>query len=147
MIVPQGCKSTDSQDCVALRGGIGGHLFDYNLSSSWVNNTANLTWGNIYPLGVGTALGYFELAELGFDNVALGLDYPTLENQTVAGVMAKDTYLGFFGIAPRASNFSGMENPIPSYMENLRNKSMIPSLSWAYTAGNQYREHIPNAKP
>ena len=106
-----------------------------------MNNTANLT-SNIYPLGVSPALGYLELAELGFDNVTLGWEFLTLENQTVAGVIAKDSYLGFFGIAPHASNFTTMDNPIPSYMQNLRNMAMIPSLSWAYTAGSQYRENL-----
>jgi hypothetical protein len=145
VVAPQGCASTDPQNCVELRGGLGGHLFDFDLSSTWVNNTADLS-SNIYPLGVGGALGYFEWAELGFDDVTLGLDYPGLKNQTVAAVKSNDAYLGFFGLAPRASNFSSMNNPIPSYVQNLREKSLIPSLSWAYTAGNQYRERLSKTK-
>lgn len=64
---------------------------------------------------------------------------PTLDNQTIAAFEDKDFYLGLFGISPRASNFTNFDDPIPSYMQNLRNKSLIPSLSWSYTAGNQYR--------
>ncbi|KAK0101065.1 hypothetical protein ONS95_012947 [Cadophora gregata] len=47
--------------------------------------------------------------------------------------------MGLFGLTARPSNFTSFDNPVPSYMENLRNQSMIPSLSWGYTAGNQYR--------
>lgn len=43
------------------------------------------------------------------------------------------------GLNPRPSNFSDYSDPIPSYLSNLKTGSFIPSLSWAYTAGNQYR--------
>ncbi|KAF4631862.1 hypothetical protein G7Y89_g6267 [Cudoniella acicularis] len=44
-----------------------------------------------------------------------------------------------FGLTPRRSNFTNFNDPIPSYMQNLKNVSLISSTSWAYTAGNQYR--------
>ena len=43
------------------------------------------------------------------------------------------------GLNPRPSNFSNFSDPVPSYLSALKDQSMIPSLSWAYTAGNQYR--------
>ena len=42
---------------------------------------------------------------------------------------------------PRPSNFSSFNDPILSFMQNLRNEDRIPSTSWAYTAGNRYREY------
>lgn len=143
VIVSEGCIDFSPPNCISSRGGEG-HLFNFHQSSTWENNTANVT-SNIYPIGVGKALGYHGKAELGFDDVTLGwkgAGGPTLKNQTVAGFASNDSYLGFFGISPRASNFTSMANPIPSYMQNLRQNSMIPSLSWAYTAGNQYRESL-----
>jgi hypothetical protein len=117
-------------------------LFNFTSSLTWENNTANPNT-NIYELGVGSALGYHGKAILGFDDVTLGwkgAGGPALKNQTVAGFATRDSYLGLFGLASRASNFTNMSNPIPSYMQNLRQSSRIPSLSWAYTAGNQYRK-------
>ena len=122
-------------NCAALRGG----EFSPGNSSTWQNNTANLSI-NIYPLLVDTQLGYNGNAELGFDVVSLpGSAGATLKNQTVGGFAVTDSYLGLFGIDPESSIFLNSP-PIPSYMQNLRNQSLIPSLSWGYTAGNQYRK-------
>jgi hypothetical protein len=71
-----------------------------------------------------------------------GTPETTLINQTVGGFAATDTYLGLFGLDPRSSNFTNSP-PIPSYIQNLRNQSLIPSVSWGYTAGNQYRKTRP----
>jgi hypothetical protein len=120
-----------------------------NASSSWEKNIANLS-SDIYPFAVDTALGYNGKAVLGFDDVTLGWEGaggPSLKNQTVAGLASKESYLGFFGLAPRASNFTSFVSPITSYMQNLRNMSMIPSTSWAYTAGNQYRKSTFRDQP
>jgi hypothetical protein len=136
-VIPEGCISTDPSNCESLRGG----FFEPNASSTWQVNTANLS-SSVYPLLIDEDLGYTPRGELGFDDVTLGFEGsggPTLDNQTVGGFEAKDFYLGYFGISPRASNFTSFDNPIPSYMQNLKNKSLIPSLSWSYTAGNQYR--------
>jgi len=92
---------------------------------------------------VDTQLGYNGTAELGFDDVSLSLPgqagVTTLVNQTVGAINSNDTWLGLFGVNPRSSNFTNNQ-PIPSYLQNLRNASRIPSLSWGYTAGNQYRK-------
>jgi hypothetical protein len=140
-VLPQGCISTDPSDCTQIRGGV----FIANQSSTWVPNTANLST-DIYPLHVGTQLGYNDKARFGFDDVTLGWQGaggPSLKNQTVGGFATKDSFLGLFGLAPKASNFTSFADPIPSYMENLRSQSLIPSTSWAYTAGNEYRKKEP----
>jgi hypothetical protein len=63
-----------------------------------------------------------------------------LKNQTIAGIATEEFYLGVFGINPRPSNFTTFDDPVPSYMKNLRDQSLIPSTSWGYTAGNPYRK-------
>lgn len=134
VVVKEGCGATPA-NCAALRGG----EFLLDNSSTWQNNTAVLS-NNIYPLLVDTQLGYNGRAELGFDVVSLaGTPETTLKNQTVGGFAATDTYLGLLGIDPRSSNFTNTP-PIRSYLQNLRDQSLIPSLSWGYTAGNQYRK-------
>ncbi|RDL41501.1 uncharacterized protein BP5553_01480 [Venustampulla echinocandica] len=137
VVLPEGCIASDPSNCADLRGG----EYHTNASSTWFKNTANLTT-NIYPLQMGQQLGYTGRAALGSDDITLGWQGaggPTVKNQTVAGIATKDTYLGLFGLTPRASNFTSFNNPIPSLVQNLKSQSLIPSLSWAYTAGNQYR--------
>lgn len=63
-----------------------------------------------------------------------------MKNQTVTGIATKTFFMGMLGLTPRPSNFTNFNNPIPSFMQSIRNQSLIPSMSWAYTAGNQYRE-------
>lgn len=51
--------------------------------------------------------------------------------------------MGLLGLTPRSSNFTSFNNPIPSFMQSLQEQSLIPSVSWSYTAGNQYRNFHP----
>jgi hypothetical protein len=95
-------------------------------------------------LEVEVRLGFDSKGEYGFDDITLGYQGsggPFLSNQTVGGFAAKDFYLSLFGLTPRPTNFSTYDYPIPSFMENLRTNNMIPSTSWSYTAGNQYRTY------
>ncbi len=134
VVVPEGCPAVSS-NCSVLRGG----EFFLNESSTWETNMANAS-NNLYPMEVDTQLGYNGNAELGFDVVSLaGIAETTLKNQTVGGFAVNDSYLGIFGIDPRSSNFANAPQ-IQSYLFDLRNQSLIPSLSWGYTAGNQYRK-------
>lgn len=83
-------------------------------------------------------------AEYGFDNVGIGWQgssgVTVLDNQVVAGFAVQDFWLGLFGLTPRPINFTDFNDPHPSFVQTLWNKSMIPSLSWSYTAGARYRE-------
>lgn len=138
VVLPQGCTTSDPSNCETSRGG---HYL-INKSSTWQPNTAALN-NSIYYLGLEGSLGYTGNGLYGFDDVILGWPGsggPALKNQTVAGIAAKDFYMGVFGLHPGTSNFTGWDDPIPSYLQNLRNQSLIPSISWSYTAGNQYRK-------
>jgi hypothetical protein len=138
VVVPDGCDSSDPPNCNLLRGG----EFVLNQSSTWVPNLISPP-SNIYELYIESNLGYTGNGEYGFDTIALGWQGsggPSLNNQTLAGIATKEFYFGVFGVNPRPSNFTNFDHPFPSYIENLRNQSLIPSTSWAYTAGNQYRK-------
>ncbi|TVY38218.1 Candidapepsin [Lachnellula subtilissima] len=137
VVAPDGCTPTDPSNCATLRGG----EYLLNQSNTYVPNLTNLS-SNIYNLSFESSLGDTGLGRYGFDDVTLGWQGsggPMLKNQTVAGIATKAFYLGIFGLTPRPSNFTEFNDPIPSYMENLRNQSLIDSTSWAYTAGNQNR--------
>lgn len=57
----------------------------------------------------------------------------------MSGITTKTFQTGFFGLNPAATNFSTKTTPTPSYMSSLKSQGFIPSLSYGYTAGNQYR--------
>jgi hypothetical protein len=110
-------------------------LFNTNASSTW-------SFKNYYELVLESNLGYTGSGEFGFDTVGIGWQGsggPALEHQVVGGIATEDFWLGLFGLTPRPTNFTDFNDPQPSFMETLRNKSLIPSLSWAYTAGASYR--------
>jgi hypothetical protein len=141
------CLSTDPPNCQALRGvnDVGGFSstgFHANESSSW--KTIGL-----YDLGLDARLGDIASASglYGSDTVALGslqqqMSGPTqpiaIGGQTVAGVVKKTWLLGLLGCNVRPSSFSTYSPLVPSLLQNLRNQSLIPSLSYSYTAGAVY---------
>jgi len=136
LVVPQGCTPSDPSSCNITRGG----LFVPDQSSTW--KQSNATANGTFVLGLETNLGYTGSAEFGYDTVTMGWQGsggPSLDQQIVSGIATKEFYLGLFGLSPRPSNFTTFDDPVPSYMANLKEKNMLPSLSWGYTAGNQYR--------
>ena len=136
VVLPQGCTASDPPGCFTLRGG----EFLTNQSTTWAPNNGSVN--GFFELGIEKNLGYTGNGAFGYDTVTLGWQGsggPSLQQQIVAGIATKGFYLGLFGLNPRPTNFYTFDNPVPSYMTNLKSRSMIPSLSWAYTAGNQYR--------
>ena len=136
VVLPQGCTVSDPINCASLRGG----EFLTNQSTSWRSNNASEK--GLFALGLETNLGYSGNGSYGYDTVGIGWQGsggPSLNQQVVGGIATKEFYLGLFGLNPRPSNFSTFNDPVPSYMQSLKDKAMIPSLSWSYTAGNQYR--------
>lgn len=135
-VFAEGCTSSDPSTCAISRGGV----FHPNESATWVAN--NGTSKGLFSLGLELSLGYTGNGEYGHDTVALGWQGsggPSLNQQHVAGVATKEFYLGIFGLNPRPTNFSDCNEPAPSYMSYLKERSLIPALTWGYTAGNQYR--------
>ena len=83
-----------------------------------------------------TALYGLDTTSFGFGDTFGG---PTIDKQIVT-VFAPDLYLnGLFGLNHQATNLTDFADPHPSVLTTLRSKEFIPSLSWAYTAGAQYR--------
>ena len=137
MVAPGGCPpgvvGTDpSLTCSQSRGGI----FDPTHSTSWSflgNNS----------LGIESNLGFGGLnAEYGEETVALGFTDsnggPTLDSQVVASINTHLYWTGVFGLGNQGTNLTNFSDPHPSFLSSLRTKNLIPSLSWAYTAGAPY---------
>ncbi|MCJ1398281.1 hypothetical protein MMC11_001478 [Xylographa trunciseda] len=136
VVVPGGCQPADPQTCPSNRG----NIFDSSSSTTWAFK------GN-YTLSLEANLGLdssYDVASYGLDDLGLGWQgggLPTLHNQTIAGTTATDFWVGIFGISPYPTNLSDF-NPhdsIPSYLQTLKTTNVVPSLSWGYTGGAQYR--------
>ena len=132
-INPQGCTSSDASNCSDSRGG----FFNPNTSSSWtVNKDIS---GGYYPLELETDLNVTGTGLYGYDTVALSGGSPSLAQQVVASIALKDYFLGLFGLSPYSSPLPSTTAQLTTYMSTLNQSSLIPSMSWSYTAGNQYR--------
>lgn len=137
--VPEGCTPDDPSDCARTRGVL---PFNGEYTDGFLKNESS-TWDQIYiaDLNLESALGYDGNGDYGFETVGLQVENsggPTLEHQVVAGIADKDFYLGIFGLGPKPANFSNFDHPEPAFMPTLKNNSLIPSLSYGYTAGAPY---------
>lgn len=132
VVRPEGCAyTTDTSTCENLRG----WTFDISASSTWDFIGNYSTW-------IERQLGIYAGASYGYDTVGLGgvgEGGPTILNTTVGAMMDLDFFVGIFGLHPKPTNFTTFNNPSPSYMSKLKDQQLIPSLSYGYTAGNQYR--------
>ncbi|CZT24802.1 uncharacterized protein RCC_10530 [Ramularia collo-cygni] len=128
-----GCEPVEAfgESCSNDRG----FLFLPNESLTWVPNS-------IFQLGIEINLGLDTSARSGFDTITLGWQGsggPTVQHSTVFSLEAQNFWIGIFGLNPAPSNFTTFVDPQPSFMQQLVNNNTIPSLTYGYTAGNQYR--------
>jgi hypothetical protein len=141
-----GCLNSEPNTCPTSRGvdavdGFPSTGFDTGQSSTWRQL-------GTYDLGLDTRLGYTANGLFGADTVVLGRrnninessNLLSLDGQTVAGMVSKQWFMGVLGLNVRPSSFSSSQPLVPSLLQSLRNQSLIPSLSYAYTAGAGYRE-------
>lgn len=143
VVVPGGCSTsvfaTAPPNCAASRG----NLFNNESSSTW--HDIGLYGINGAGVGLEANLGYYQAAQFGLENLGIGLTGPSLGNQTVAGIATPSPfYLGIFGLNSQPLNYSTLGNySAPSFITTLKDQKKIPSLSWSYTAGAQYRlKHV-----
>ena len=146
VVTPLGCPPgapgiSDHLSCSQSRG----DLFIPSHSSSWSEI------GN-YSLGVDENLGYDAPAIYGLDTITLGSSNfttgPTLHSQVIAGLATDGFYTGMFGLGSQPTTFAASSSPTnitktmhsQNFLGSLKTSNLIPSLSWAYTAGAPYRE-------
>lgn len=142
VIAPSGCPPDEpgisaSLPCPQSRG----ELFDPAQSTSWHALSNN-------SLGLDANLGYGDLSALyGLDTIELGFSEsiggPKLDSQILSALAPEHYYVGLFGLNHQATNLSDFSTPHPSALTTLKENKLIPSLSWGFTAGAQYRK--PNS--
>lgn len=132
-----GCLATDPPDCAQTRGG----LFSTNASTTWQDK-------GIYGFGIednlGGYSGEYDTGDYGFDAMGLGpagSGAVRFDSQTIAAIATKDFYLGYLGVNNHRTNFSSFVDGHVSFLESMKTSGNIPSLSYAYSAGAQYRNN------
>lgn len=131
-----GCLMGDDQDCPQDRGA----LFNINSSSSWQDV-------GIFQLGAEANLpdytSIYNNGNYGQDSLGFGFasgDGVTLDNMVIAAFGTKEWYMGNLGVTSRPTNFTSFEDPQTSLLSALKEKRHIPSLTFGYSAGNEYRK-------
>ncbi|KAK8165114.1 aspartic peptidase domain-containing protein [Phyllosticta citrichinensis] len=136
-IVQDGCSSSLTDlSYSACEDDRGGKLFLANESTSWnLTGTYYLTTLYVEPmLGVGIN------ARARFGTDRLRLSWPqnglaTLNKSVIGGIAATGFWIGTFGLAPYDQFFESFNNDAKSTLTDLYDEALIPSRSWAYTAG------------
>lgn len=145
---PAACQQSrgEPSNCGILRGVVNASYsagFSSNASKTW--NPVAKFMNNIF-----CELGYVSGATFGRDSVGLMVQNsggPTLQDQVV-GLLGKSPFFtGFFGLSPKAANFTNYNDPRPSYLTTLKNKRQIPSLSYGYTTGAFHSEWFTVNQP
>lgn len=132
VVLPKGCPE-DLSDCASR-----GFSFDYNQSSTW-----SLQGFYRLPLTTQNLSVNQPTSTIGYDTITLGLQgsgLRTLAHQVIVGFWTKNYFIGSLGLNITAANLTNLIKPQPSMLQNLRDESKIPSLSWSYTAGAYYRK-------
>lgn len=115
------------------------------------NTTVSKTWQmkGYYQLWIEKNLGLTGNGLYGFDSVGLGMrgdSGPLVANTTIGTLVTSNFWLGHIGVHAKPTNFSSFDDPVPSYIMDLFDQKSIPSLSFGYTAGAQYRKSTPAHK-
>ncbi|KAK6434036.1 hypothetical protein LTR95_009779 [Oleoguttula sp. CCFEE 5521] len=126
-----GCPAYYVPDCNNIRG------FTYDWSKS-------VTYQPLTPYGteIESNLGLDTTGDAGYEDITLGWQGsggPKVDHSVLFAIADSNYWIGIFGLNPLPTNFSTLNSPQPSFMELLYNSSGIPSRSYGYTAGNQYR--------
>ena len=103
--------------------------FQANMSSTWKAI-------GLYELGLGRNYGINGNGLSGFDSV--GVDGFTIGKLAITAYASPGFWVGHMGLLPLPLNFSETINS-PSLISALKDEGHIPSLSYGYQAGAQYR--------
>ncbi|KAJ4302663.1 hypothetical protein N0V90_001552 [Kalmusia sp. IMI 367209] len=134
------CKMLNITDCGSERG-----VLPFNNSPSpGFQSNFSTTWEliGLYRLGQNNFLGYIGNGVSGYDTVGFVSNNITqtlqIKHQAVTAYATSSFWLGQIGLGKRGMNFRQNERP-ESFLTNLKDAKIIPSLSYGFTAGASYR--------
>jgi hypothetical protein len=145
--VPDGCAQFAFKGCGSLRGvnafnGQASQGYQYSNSTTWEQAP-----NDPYVLSDATNIygdkntGLYGSDTLALANKATGAFGQPMKSQTVAGILTADFWLGTIGLSPAPIKYADGSSG-QSVIAALKNQSLIPSLSYGYTAGQSYCEYL-----
>jgi hypothetical protein len=143
--VPDGCAQFTFKGCGDMRGanavdGGPSSGFQMNESSTWVYAPRDP-----YVLSDATNLfgtkntGMYGSDTIALANKATGTSGDPIKSQTIAGILTSDFWLGTIGLGNVEIQY-GDGSAGQSMLASMKNQSLVPSLSYGYTAGQSYCE-------
>ena len=93
-------------------------------------------------LNIQDYLDEYDTGDFGYDTLGVGPAGDVIgdvDGQVIAALATKDYDVGLLGVTDYPTNFTAFDDPRPSYLSTLKTDGKIPSLSYAYSAGAQYR--------
>jgi hypothetical protein len=144
-VLDQGCvEGQDPPTCDALRGAV--------LDSQEIDSWSKITAANNEPyLNVTFPSEQFYFGEglpsdirvssssLEWYGIQSGKNLSSLPGQAIAGYAVKNPFLGLLGLSGLSSHPATPNDAHNSPLQTLKNVSAISGLTWAYTAGAQYK--------
>lgn len=97
-------------------------------------------------LNIQDYLDQYDVGDFGIDTMGVGSAgdiSADVDGQIIAALATKDYDVGLLGVTDYPTNFTGFDDPRPSFLSTLKARSQIPSLSYAYSAGAHYRMKNP----
>ncbi|KAH4056841.1 hypothetical protein HBH49_037960 [Parastagonospora nodorum] len=126
------CGRFNISDCGELRGV---DVWASKLSDGFHPQNST-TWHElgVYGIGVGEVFG-----------LNGNVDPVNLENHPIMAYTTSDMWIGVLGLSPHTMNISDTVRP-RSFLNQLKEKGHIPSLSFGYQAGAYHRfTHVPGS--
>ncbi|EAT88505.1 hypothetical protein SNOG_04745 [Parastagonospora nodorum SN15] len=141
------CGRFNISDCGELRGV---EVWASKLSDGFHPQNST-TWHElgVYGIGVGEVFrlngnGIFGNDTAGLDTSGV-IDPVNLENHPIMAYTTSDMWIGVLGLSPHTMNISDTVRP-RSFLNQLKEKGHIPSLSFGYQAGAYHRfTHVPGS--
>ncbi|KAG9229074.1 aspartic peptidase domain-containing protein [Amylocarpus encephaloides] len=139
----EACTSSENPKCSDLRGI---QPFQNEPSTGFKTNQSS-TWEAVsfYELGLEDSINLSGSGQYGYETVGLGIQNSgglTMNHSIVAGIATNNYMFGLLGLNPKPTNFTDFNDPQPSLLSLLHSQSMIPSLSYSYSAGAYYRRSL-----
>ncbi|KAM0721228.1 hypothetical protein Q7P37_003516 [Cladosporium fusiforme] len=131
VINEQGCPENYVEDCANSRG----FIFNQNDSVTYLPES-------VYNMEIEDNLGLNSRGYGGYEDITIGWQGsggPEIDHMPLFDIADSNYWIGVFGLNPLPTNFSTLNSPQPSFMQTLYDQNKIPSRSYGYTAGNQYR--------
>ncbi|KAF2196955.1 acid protease [Delitschia confertaspora ATCC 74209] len=138
------CTQPDQEKCADRRGV---QMFQAKQSLGFQVNVAS-NWKQLGPYTLPVPPYFDDYPEKNpggsYGTVTVGFGRASsaplsMPGQMVAQINTKDFFMGSFGLSAIPASFGG--KAMATFLQNFANNSLIPSLSYGYTAGAYYRNN------